>query len=75
MPQQAQKWIDWDQTRKEQRSSLTKMMVSVWFKKETNPVMKIDLLEIMKEERGKAACNFMGKMRRRGWKSVLRGDP
>ena len=55
VPQQAQKWIDWDQTGKEQGTWPTKMMVSMWFKNETNLVTMIDLLKIMKEELEKSS--------------------
>ena len=55
VPPQAQKWIDWDHTRRERGTWPTKMMVSMSFKNETNLVTMIVLLTIMKEELGKAA--------------------
>ena len=48
VPQQAQKWIDWDQTKKEQGTWSRTIMVSMWFKHETNLVTMIDLLKITK---------------------------
>ena len=57
--QQAQKSIDWDQTRKEQGTWPTKMMVSTWFKNETNLVTMIDLLN--KELEKQAAYKIHGQ--------------
>ena len=62
VPQQAQKWIDWDQTRKEQGTWPTKSMVSMWFKHETNLVTMIGLLKIIQEELEKQPTRFMGNM-------------
>ena len=53
VPQQAQKWIDWDQSKVEQETWPRKITVSMWLKHETNLVTMIDLLKIMKEELGK----------------------
>ena len=61
VPQHAQKGIDWDQTKKEQGTWPRKIMVSMWFKHETNLVTMIDLLNIMKEELDKAACKSSGQ--------------
>ena len=44
VPQQAPKWVDWDQTRKDPGTWPTKMVVSMWFKNEANLVTMIDLL-------------------------------
>ena len=63
VPQQAQRWIDWNQTRKEQGTWPRKIMVSMWFKHETSLTVMIDLLKVMWEEFDKAP----------GSKSVLRG--
>ena len=65
VPQQAQKWVDWDQTRKEQGTWPTKMMESMWFKNETNLVTMIDFLKIMKEEQEKAAYKINGHAKAR----------
>ena len=74
VPQPAQKWIDWDQTKKEQGTWPRKIMVSMWFKHETNLVTMIDLLKITTEELDEVPYNITGqKMRRQGWTSVLRG--
>ena len=56
--QQAQMWIARDQTKKEQGTWLTKTMVSMWFKNETNLMTLIDLLKIVKEELENAACKI-----------------
>ena len=48
VPQQGPKWIDWDQTRKEQGNWPRTILVSMWFKHETNMIMIIELLKIMK---------------------------
>ena len=61
VPQQAQKWIEWDQTKKEQGTWPRKIMVSTWFKHETNLVTMIDLLKIMKEELEKTAHKINGQ--------------
>ena len=61
VPQQAQKWIDSDQTKKEQGTWPRKIMVSMWFKHDTNLVTMIDLLEIMKNELEKAAYKIHGQ--------------
>ena len=55
VPQQTQKWIDWDQTKKEQGTWSRTIMVSMWIKHETNLVTMIDLLKITKQELDKAA--------------------
>ena len=47
VPQQAHKWIDSEQTRKERGTWPTKTMVSMWFKNETNLVTMIDFLKGM----------------------------
>ena len=54
VPQQAHKWIDWDQTRKEERTWPTKTMVSMWFKNETNFVTIFELLKGIDKELEKA---------------------
>ena len=61
VPQQARKWSDWDQTRKEQGPWPRKIMVSVWFKHETSLVTMIGLRRIMKEELDKAAYKIHGQ--------------
>ena len=53
--QQVKKWIDWDQTMKEQETWPRNIMVSMWLKHETNLVTMIDLLKITKGELDKAA--------------------
>ena len=61
VPQHAQKYIDWDQTKKEQGTWPRKMKVSMWFKHETNLLTMIDLLKIMKKELDKAAYKINGQ--------------
>ena len=61
VPQQAQKWIDWDQTRKEHGTWPRKIMVIMWCKHEANLVTMIDWLKIMKEELDKAAYKIGGQ--------------
>ena len=45
VPQEAHKWTDWDQTRKEQGTWPTEILVSMLFKNETNLVTMIYLLK------------------------------
>ena len=71
VPEQAHKWIDWNQTRKEQETWPNKTMVSMWFKNQTNFVTMVDLLKIMEKTGKKQPTRWMGRM----WKSVFRGDP
>ena len=46
---QFHKYIDLDQTRTEQGTWMTKTLVSMWFKNETNMATMIEMLEIVKE--------------------------
>ena len=55
VPRQAHKWIDWDQTSKEQGNWPTKTMVSMRLKNETNLVTMIELLKVAKEVLEKAS--------------------
>ena len=43
-------YTDWDQTRNEQGTWPTKIMVSLWFSNEANLVTRIGLLDVMREE-------------------------
>ena len=61
VPQQAHKWIDWDQTAKEQGAWPTKTMVSMWFKNETNSATTTELLKRIEEELQKTAYKIHGK--------------
>ena len=59
--QQANKWIDWDQTKKEQGTWPRNIMVNMWLKHETNLVTMIDLLKITRGELDKAAYKINGQ--------------
>ena len=61
VPQQAQQWSDWDQTKKEQGTWPRELMVSTCFKHETNSVPMIDLLKITKAELDKTASYINGQ--------------
>ena len=61
VPQQAQRWIDWDQIRKEQGTWPKEIMASMWFNHETSLIVMTDLLKRMKEELDKAACDINGQ--------------
>ena len=62
VPQQGQKWIDWDQSRKEQGTWPTWIMVCLWFKPDVDLVTMIDLLKMVKEELEKAAYKIHGQI-------------
>ena len=42
VPQQAQRWIIWDRTKKEQWARPRHIVVSMWFKHETNMIVMVD---------------------------------
>ena len=62
VPQHALKWVDWDQSRKEQGTLPRKILVSMWFKHETCLTVMIDFLQMMKEELDSATCAIMGNV-------------
>ena len=50
IPESSHKYIDWEQTKSEQGHWPTKNTVGMWFKRDMNLVVMIDLLRIVKEE-------------------------
>ena len=58
--ERSHKYFDWEQTKSEQGPWPTKNMVSVWFRSETNLVVMIELLRIVKEELRKGHYTIKG---------------
>ena len=50
VPDALRKYIDWDQTRNEQGTWPTKIMVNLWFSNEANMLTRIGLPDVMREE-------------------------
>ena len=50
IPLNAQRFVDWEQTNTEQWNWPTKVLISMWFKSETNLATMIELLMVVKDE-------------------------
>ena len=50
IPLSTQRFMDSEQTRSEQGTWRTKLLVSMWFKSETNLTAMIELLRVVKDE-------------------------
>ena len=58
----SKKYIDWEQTRNEQGTWPTKVMVSLWFSNEANLLTRIGLLDVMREELKKGPYKQKGQV-------------
>ena len=61
VPDQFQKYIDWDLTKTEQGTWPTKTFVSMWFSKETYLPTMVGLLDIIKTELKKEPYKLRGQ--------------
>ena len=61
IPLNAQRCVDWEQTNTEQWNWPTKVLISMWFKSETNLATMIELLMVVKDELKKKPYGLGGQ--------------
>ena len=62
VPLNAQRFVDWEQTRTEQGSWPIKTMVRLRFKNDTNLATMIELRRVAKDELKKKLCKLHGQL-------------
>ena len=62
IPSSAQRFVDREQTRTEQGNWPTKVLVSIWFKSETNLATMIQLLRVVQDELKKKPYELKGQV-------------
>ena len=58
----AQRFVDWERASTEQGNWPTEVLVSMWFKSETNLATKIELLWVVKDELKKKPYEIKGQV-------------
>ena len=62
IPFNAQRFVDWEQTSTEQEDCPTKILISMWFKSETNLATMVELLRVVKDELMKKPDEVKGQV-------------
>ena len=62
IPLDAQRFVDWEQTRAEQGSWSTKTMISLWFRSDTNLATMIELLRVVTDELNAKPCKLHDRL-------------